>query len=253
MKRAWASGLGLDFRPLRAAVVAMSRHVSGSAVDKVLDATDGAHLQGADRRSKAVQGLSHASLQGTKLRFVYNRKLRIGIPAFIAGFATCAWLNFAKRPAPIVVKKVVKKKKPKSGPIIEELPDDDPVPSMSALSPGEEIKLVLVVNESLKMNPGKIAAQCCHATLAVYQSLEGRHQNILRQWEAEGQKKIALKCKSDAEMQSLLRAAEAKRIPCYLVADAGRTQVAAGSKTVLAIGPAPEMVVNEVTGSLRLL
>ena len=228
MKRACASGLGLDFRPLRAAVVAMSRHVSGSAVDKVLDATDGAHRQGADRRSKAVQGLSHASLQGTKLRFVYNRKLRVGIPAFIAGFATCAWLNFAKRPAPIVVKKVVKKKKPKSGPIIEELPDDDPVPSMSALSPGEEIKLVLVVNESLKMNPGRSPRSA--ATPPSPSTRASR--DAIRTSCASGRRRdrrSPLKCKSDAEMQSLLRAAE-RKIPCYLVADAGRTQVLRGRR-----------------------
>ena len=50
---------------------------------------------------------------------------------------------------------------------------------------------------------GKIAAQCCHATLAVYQSLEGRHHNVLRQWEAEGQKKIALKCKTGAQLAVL--------------------------------------------------
>ena len=34
---------------------------------------------------------------------------------------------------------------------------------------------------------------------------------------------------------------------------AGRTQVAAGSRTVLAIGPAPEMAINEITGGIRLL
>jgi hypothetical protein len=48
--------------------------------------------------------------------------------------------------------------------------------------PGEEMKMVLVVNDALGMSAGKIAAQCCHATLAVYQSLEGRHKNVLRQW-----------------------------------------------------------------------
>jgi PTH2 family peptidyl-tRNA hydrolase len=38
-----------------------------------------------------------------------------------------------------------------------------------------------------------------------------------------------------------------------VVEDAGRTQVAAGSCTVIAIGPAPESAVNTVTGALRLL
>ena len=35
----------------------------------------------------------------------------------------------------------------------------------------EEMKLVLVVNDSLKMTKGKIGAQCGHATLACYKTL----------------------------------------------------------------------------------
>ena len=39
----------------------------------------------------------------------------------------------------------------------------------------------------------------------------------------------------------------------YMVADAGRTQIAAGSETVLAIGPAPESILKAITGHLLLL
>jgi peptidyl-tRNA hydrolase len=42
-------------------------------------------------------------------------------------------------------------------------------------------------------------------------------------------------------------------MPCYLVHDAGRTQIPAGSQTVLAIGPAPKSKVDQLTGHLRLL
>jgi peptidyl-tRNA hydrolase, PTH2 family len=48
-------------------------------------------------------------------------------------------------------------------------------------------------------------------------------------------------------------AAEEAKLPFFVVADAGHTQVARGSLTVLAIGPAPESLVNQVTGSLVLL
>jgi peptidyl-tRNA hydrolase, PTH2 family len=37
-----------------------------------------------------------------------------------------------------------------------------------------------------------------------------------------------------------------------VVHDAGRTQIAAGSATVLGIGPAPKSLIDQVTGSLRL-
>ena len=35
--------------------------------------------------------------------------------------------------------------------------------------------------------------------------------------------------------------------------DAGRTQIAAGSLTVVAVGPGPEAIVREVTGHLKLM
>jgi peptidyl-tRNA hydrolase, PTH2 family len=38
-----------------------------------------------------------------------------------------------------------------------------------------------------------------------------------------------------------------------VIADAGRTQIASGSLTVLGIGPAPKGVVDGVTGQLKLL
>jgi len=39
----------------------------------------------------------------------------------------------------------------------------------------------------------------------------------------------------------------------YVVEDAGRTQIAAGSKTVLAIGPAPVSSLDKFTRELKLL
>ena len=42
-------------------------------------------------------------------------------------------------------------------------------------------------------------------------------------------------------------------MPSYIVHDAGRTQIAAGSQTVLAIGPAPKGDIDKLTGHLSLL
>lgn len=49
--------------------------------------------------------------------------------------------------------------------------------------------------------------------------------------------------------------AQAKQegIPCYLVTDAGRTQIAAGSHTVLALGPWGKSRLDKLTGHLGLL
>ncbi|XP_056166877.1 uncharacterized protein LOC115665098 isoform X1 [Syzygium oleosum] len=51
----------------------------------------------------------------------------------------------------------------------------------------------------------------------------------------------------------LREAAESTGLPTFVVTDAGRTQVAAGSRTVLAIGPGPKASVDSITGKLRLL
>ena len=53
--------------------------------------------------------------------------------------------------------------------------------------------------------------------------------------------------------EELAAQAEALGMPTYIVCDAGRTQIAAGSQTVLAIGPAPKSLIDQVTGGLRLL
>lgn len=55
-------------------------------------------------------------------------------------------------------------------------------------------------------------------------------------------------------MQNALSAKAASLgMPTYIVHDAGRTQIPAGSQTVLAIGPAPKSVLDKVTGHLKLL
>ncbi|KAJ9508908.1 hypothetical protein QJQ45_028225, partial [Haematococcus lacustris] len=51
----------------------------------------------------------------------------------------------------------------------------------------------------------------------------------------------------------LERKASDAGLPTYIVHDAGRTQIPAGSQTVLAIGPAPKSTIDGITGHLRLL
>ena len=66
----------------------------------------------------------------------------------------------------------------------------------------------------------------------------------------------------DVSDEASMDAAEAALIelgiPTYFVVDAGRTQIPEGSKTVLGIGPAPESLIDSVTGpagshALRLM
>ena len=43
------------------------------------------------------------------------------------------------------------------------------------------------------------------------------------------------------------------KIPCELIADAGRTQIESGTKTALGVGPYEEKKLDEIFGKLILL
>lgn len=60
------------------------------------------------------------------------------------------------------------------------------------------------------------------------------------------------KVNSEKELLDLADEAENSKLLVSVVRDAGRTQVPSGSRTVLAIGPGLEDVINLVTGHLKL-
>ncbi|EMS50012.1 Peptidyl-tRNA hydrolase 2, mitochondrial [Triticum urartu] len=96
----------------------------------------------------------------------------------------------------------------------------------------EDFKMVLVVRNDLKMGKGKIAAQC--------------------RWERCGQVKVVVKVESEEDMLVLQGRAKSMNLPTHITIDAGRTQIAPNSRTVMAIlGPAD--MVDDVTGGLKLL
>ncbi|KFM26416.1 Peptidyl-tRNA hydrolase 2, mitochondrial [Auxenochlorella protothecoides] len=117
----------------------------------------------------------------------------------------------------------------------------------------EEHKMVLVVNDELKMGKGKIGAQCAHAAVGAVELATLRAPHALDAWESRGQAKICLRADSTAALLALGKKARAAGLVTYTVQDAGRTQVAPGSRTVLAIGPAPRTAFDAITGHLKLL
>ena len=113
-------------------------------------------------------------------------------------------------------------------------------------------KMILCVNQGLGMGKGKIAAQCCHAAVGCYKRSLKQCPAALRAWEYSGCAKIALKCPNEEAMEDVAARAQAKGIPMYLVEDAGRTQIAAGSRTVLGLfGPAS--IFEGVSDHLKLM
>lgn len=117
----------------------------------------------------------------------------------------------------------------------------------------EDCKMVLVVRTDLGMTKGKVAAQCAHAAVACYKSISRSNPLILARWERRGQAKVALKATSEDELLTLQALAASLDITSKTIRDAGRTQIEAGSMTVLGIGPAPISAINQVTGHLKLL
>ncbi|KAH3675546.1 hypothetical protein WICMUC_002635 [Wickerhamomyces mucosus] len=122
--------------------------------------------------------------------------------------------------------------------------------------PGET-KMALIIRTDLKMTKGKVAAQCAHAALGSYKLMslngsESENLELLKRWESHGQAKITLQCKSKDDLDLLFAKAISLNINSYLVRDAGRTQIEPGSVTVLALGPAPKNILDQVTGDLKL-
>jgi peptidyl-tRNA hydrolase, PTH2 family len=114
-------------------------------------------------------------------------------------------------------------------------------------------KMVLVVNMSLQMGKGKIAAQCGHAALGAYRIAVEKCPTAVRWWLRMGQAKIAVKCDDDAQLEAIATVARAAGLVCCQIEDAGKTQIAAGSRTVLAIGPAPVSSFKGISEHLKLL
>lgn len=114
-------------------------------------------------------------------------------------------------------------------------------------------KMVLVVRGELRLTPGKTAVQVAHAAVMLYQEAERHARPRLEAWLEAGQKKIAVVAPTLDDLEALRRAAKARGLATVYVEDAGLTEVPAGTRTVLGIGPANEAEVDAVTGHLPLL
>eukprot|EP00127_Corallochytrium_limacisporum_P007306 Clim_evm47s246 gene=Clim_evmTU47s246 len=116
-----------------------------------------------------------------------------------------------------------------------------------------EHKMVLVIRTDLGMGKGKIVAQCCHGCMANYSWCLDHASQALESWERYGQAKITLKAPGDENsLYDLERKARAIGLPATVIHDAGHTQIASGTATVVCIGPGAVADVNEITGHLKL-
>jgi len=95
--------------------------------------------------------------------------------------------------------------------------------------------MALVVRQDLALTTGKIAAQCAHAAVDVVRA--ARRTRLLERWRAGGSRKVVLAVE-DLDRMRELHASVPNGCYASLVTDAGRTEIPAGTTTVLGLmGP----------------
>ena len=114
------------------------------------------------------------------------------------------------------------------------------------------IKQVIIVRNDLGMGKGKIAAQVGHACVLGAEHVRKSHPDWFETWWA-GQEKIVVKVDNLKALDKIKQDAISLDLPWSEVTDAGHTQIAPGTTTCLSIGPAPEEIVDKITGDLKLL
>ncbi len=77
--------------------------------------------------------------------------------------------------------------------------------------------------------------------------------NGLKDGSIGGQPKIVLKVNSLEDLEKINKLGQFNNLPTAIVRDAGLTQLEAGTATCVGIGPAPDYLIDKITGGLKLL
>jgi len=121
--------------------------------------------------------------------------------------------------------------------------------------PNDSLKMVICIRNDIEMKKGKMCAQAAHGAVGVTLNLltDEDLAPLFYEWSEQAQAKIVLRVDSEDELMKVQTDAESKGLPTYLVVDAGRTQIAPNTKTVVAIGPGPTTLIDQITGQLKLM
>lgn len=115
------------------------------------------------------------------------------------------------------------------------------------------LKQVIAVRRDLKMGKGKTCAQVAHASLGAAEIAMREFNKYYEAWKESGEKKVVVAAEDEKHLGMLFEEAKKLNLPCFIVRDAGLTQLPPGTTTAVAIGPAPEEKVDKITGGLKLL
>lgn len=112
------------------------------------------------------------------------------------------------------------------------------------------MKQVILINDSLDLPRGKLAAQVAHASIASFLTASNPAQN---EWLQCGMPKVVLSGSSEADLLRYYQQAIEANLPAQLIRDAGRTVVPSGTLTCIGIGPANTSEIDEITSNLKLV
>lgn len=141
--------------------------------------------------------------------------------------------------------------------IEQELASPDGPVRFGALYRRTETKQVLVYRRDLNMRKGKIAAQCAHASMAVFfrrnlgtdAALHIPLDGPMALWSRGRFAKVVLSVESEADLLKVHELAQAMQLPTALITDSGKTEFGGvPTRTTVAVGPAAVEEVDQVTG-----
>jgi PTH2 family peptidyl-tRNA hydrolase len=112
------------------------------------------------------------------------------------------------------------------------------------------MKQVILVRQDLKLPKGKMAAQCSHAAVEAVLNSDKKKVDA---WRKQGAKKVVLKVKDEKELLKYKQQAKDNKLKTALITDAGKTVIAPGTKTCIAIGPDEEDKIDKITGKLKMI
>jgi len=128
-------------------------------------------------------------------------------------------------------------------------------------------KQVIILRKDLNMRKGKMVAQGAHASLAIFLQkivfLSEEDGTLVARfpvseteyaWLNGNFRKIVLAATSEAELLALFEQAREAGLPCSLIKDNGLTEFkGVETYTAIAIGPAPDVLIDPITGELSPL
>ena len=111
------------------------------------------------------------------------------------------------------------------------------------------MKQVIVINKGIKMSRGRMVAQGAHASMAAL--LNFRDHPYMVEWLAGSFTKVVVQVPDAGALKIIYLAAQAQGIPCSYIVDNPHSNNP--ESTAVAVGPAPDDIIQALTGGLRLL